>query len=69
VEIESRDCTEARGSACGTGQEQAQAPKGGLRRKTSRRTTSFGPADVFWASYTAGQDIDHRRGLVANGFG
>jgi hypothetical protein len=23
------------------------SPKGGVRRKTSRRTTSFGPADVF----------------------
>jgi hypothetical protein len=40
--------------------------KGGARRKTSRRTTSFGPADAFvgilcgWAR--------QKRSLVANGF-
>jgi hypothetical protein len=44
----------------------AAAAKGGARRKTSRRTTSFGPTDVF-VGIICGR-TRQKRSLVANGF-
>jgi hypothetical protein len=41
-------------------------PKGGTRRKNSRRTTSFGPTDVF-VGIICGR-TRQKRSLVANGF-
>jgi hypothetical protein len=40
--------------------------KGGTRRKTSRRTTSFGPTDIFVGIICA--RTRQKRSLVANGF-
>jgi hypothetical protein len=40
--------------------------KGGARRKTSRRTTSFGPTDVFVGIIC--DRTRQKRSLVANGF-
>jgi hypothetical protein len=62
--------TEAESRARKGGPGGAACPifrKGDVRRKTSRRITSFGPADVFvgiiWPR------TRHIRSLVANGFG
>jgi hypothetical protein len=46
---------------------QIQIQKGGVRRKTPIRTTSFGPADVFVGFICA--RTRHKRSLVASGFG
>jgi hypothetical protein len=52
---------------CGQAGSRLLPNKGGARHKTSRRTTSFGPSDVFvgiiWPR------TRQKRSLVANGFG